>query len=514
MCLTAGFFAPGSVFMKFALFLITLSMLIAQPIWAAEVRNLTSGQIANKGFVQYDLVGKLGEREADVTVFLEIAGERYSADKLSLSGDYGRKVKIGIGKRFQWDFMKDFPAGFDGEIIWDVEASGGTVPASANKSLSGGGLADPTTGMESVEQLQKAEPKQAASANTRPRKGKKKGSAKSAANDKSQPQPADNRPPAETVPETPQRVPEQPVAKISDPTAFMLIEPATTLALHSKDILSVAFSSDGSRAASGDRDNTVIVWDARTWTPTATLKGHSNNVQALAFAGKGRQLASGANDQSVIIWDLAAQHSRRTFKTEKSVTSLSYSPGGTHLAIGSKSNETSILDVNSGGRTRTLRSDNDILTIAYSPNGKMLAGGGKEKSVRVWSLTGNGEARILEGHRNDISSLAFTPDGGYLVSGGDDKSIIIWNLATYSIHKMLEGHQDKVIAVAVTRDGRRLLSADSQRSEGTIIVWDLKSGSIIKRIRTNKKIRCISFSHDGSMALVGSDKSMLVYRLD
>jgi len=98
---------------------------------AAEVKNITSGQSGERGFVQYDLVGKLGEKEADVTVFLEIGGERYPAGKLSLSGDFGVKVKIGTGKRFYWDFLKDFPAGFDGEVSWDVEASGGAPAAVA-----------------------------------------------------------------------------------------------------------------------------------------------------------------------------------------------------------------------------------------------------------------------------------------------------------------------------------------------------------------------------------------------
>lgn len=290
--------------------------------------------------------------------------------------------------------------------------------------------------------------------------------------------------------------------------------PVKSLTQHSKDIESVTFSSDGTRAASGDRDNTVIVWDAHTWTPMATLKGHRNNVQALAFSPKGRQLASGAKDQSVIIWDLARQKPLRTIKTDKDVTSLAYNPAGTHLAIGVKSNEITIWDVASGTKSLTLKSGNDVLALAYSPNGKLLATAGKEKVVRLWNLAGSKEGRILEGHRDDITALAFTPDGGYLVSAGGDKSIIIWNVANGSLQKRLEGHQEKILALAVTRDGRRLISADNQRSGGTIIVWDLKNGSIVKRMVTQQKIEYMSLSPDGRHALVGSDKTLLVYSLD
>jgi len=120
--------------------------------YATEIKNLTSGQSGERGFVQYDLVGKLGVKEADVTVFAEIGGERYPAGKLSLTGDFGAKVKVGTGRRFYWDFLKDYPAGFDGEVTWDVEAVGAPLaaPASAPAVASGSGFTDPTTGMEFV----------------------------------------------------------------------------------------------------------------------------------------------------------------------------------------------------------------------------------------------------------------------------------------------------------------------------------------------------------------------------
>lgn len=91
--------------------------------YAVEVRNLRTGQDGKRAFVQYDLVGKPGEMLADVMVGLDISGERYASDRLSVSGDFGKNVKVGIGRRIYWDLLKDLPAGFDGEIGWDVEAS-------------------------------------------------------------------------------------------------------------------------------------------------------------------------------------------------------------------------------------------------------------------------------------------------------------------------------------------------------------------------------------------------------
>lgn len=110
---------------------------------AAEIRNLKTGQQGNHPFAMYDLVGKPGEMEAEVQVMIEVGGDKYTADKLTLRGDVGKGVKAGVGKRITWELLKDMPAGFDGEITWDVETAGPAV----GLMTAGSGFTDPNTGM-------------------------------------------------------------------------------------------------------------------------------------------------------------------------------------------------------------------------------------------------------------------------------------------------------------------------------------------------------------------------------
>lgn len=98
-----------------------LSVASASSLCAAEIRNLKTGQQENRAFAVYDLYGKPGERVADVKVVLEIGGERYSGEKLTLSGDFGKAVKIGTRKTIYWDVLKDMPTGFEGDLFWNVE---------------------------------------------------------------------------------------------------------------------------------------------------------------------------------------------------------------------------------------------------------------------------------------------------------------------------------------------------------------------------------------------------------
>jgi FKBP-type peptidyl-prolyl cis-trans isomerase FkpA len=91
---------------------------------AAEVKNLKVGQSGDNAVATYDLVGQGGELETEVTVTINIGGKIRTADKLSLTGDLGKGVKVGPGKKIIWQAKSDLPPGFDGELNWDVRAVG------------------------------------------------------------------------------------------------------------------------------------------------------------------------------------------------------------------------------------------------------------------------------------------------------------------------------------------------------------------------------------------------------
>jgi len=116
--------------------------------FAAEVRNLRTGQQGNQAFAVYDLYGKPGEKEADVRVIIEIGSDKFVGDKLALSGDFGKKVKIGIDKKIVWDVMKDMPAGYTGDVVWDVDVTG--VSSFNINASNPSGVTDSLTGIAFV----------------------------------------------------------------------------------------------------------------------------------------------------------------------------------------------------------------------------------------------------------------------------------------------------------------------------------------------------------------------------
>jgi WD40 repeat protein len=66
--------------------------------------------------------------------------------------------------------------------------------------------------------------------------------------------------------------------------------------------MSVAYSPDGQRIASGADDGTVKIWNAETGALISALSGHIDSVVSVAFSPDGRRLVSGSFDTTVKIW--------------------------------------------------------------------------------------------------------------------------------------------------------------------------------------------------------------------
>ena len=72
-----------------------------------------------------------------------------------------------------------------------------------------------------------------------------------------------------------------------------------TLRGHTRSVLCVAFSPDGTRLATASEDQTIKLWDSATGEEVLTLRGHAGVVSSVAFSPDGRQLASAGTDGTV-----------------------------------------------------------------------------------------------------------------------------------------------------------------------------------------------------------------------
>ncbi|WP_068820314.1 toll/interleukin-1 receptor domain-containing protein [Phormidesmis priestleyi] len=107
----------------------------------------------------------------------------------------------------------------------------------------------------------------------------------------------------------------------------------TRLPGNQRSVNSVAFSSDGSRLATGGEDGSIKLWD-KDGKAITTLPTNQRSVNSVAFSSDGSRLATGGSDGSTKLWDKDGKAITTLPTNQGSVYSMAFSPDGSRLATG------------------------------------------------------------------------------------------------------------------------------------------------------------------------------------
>ncbi|KIM72482.1 hypothetical protein PILCRDRAFT_803728, partial [Piloderma croceum F 1598] len=278
---------------------------------------------------------------------------------------------------------------------------------------------------------------------------------------------------------------------------------------HTETVCSVAFSPNGERIVSGSGDRTIRVWDA--WTGETVIGpfiGHTDWVRSVGFSPDGKRIVSGSDDRTIVVWD--AEASKTVAGPLRAhtdwVCSVAFSPDGKRIVSGSGDGTVIVWSSRTGEILATsLDPSGWIFSVAFSPDGELIVSGSDEMISIMDVETGDD----VNNHIGSIRSVALSPDGKYFVVGADDTTCRVCDLQTgNTVVGPFDGHIDCIRSVQFSPDGKRIVSGSD---DGTIRVWDCEIAEETCEGHTDM-VHSVAFSPDGKRIVSGPrDKTIMVW---
>ena len=259
--------------------------------------------------------------------------------------------------------------------------------------------------------------------------------------------------------------------------------------LNRKQVLALAFSSDGTRLASGSKDTTVRLWGTTSDNEPTVLQKHTGWPNVLAFSPDGKTLASGSTDKTVQLWNTDTGELLVTLTGHlNGINALAFSPDGITIASGSTDGTVQLWNTKTGEplTTRITGHTEWVKAVAFSKNSSTLAGVAFNGVITFWDVkTSQKTTRQITGHRDWFTTLAFSPDGTKLASVGAEGDVIFGFISSWRpdpLIRLTEASTGNEIATLMDRmnpsnltfspDGKTLAFSN----HGKIRLWNTETG--------------------------------------
>jgi NACHT domain- and WD repeat-containing protein len=254
-------------------------------------------------------------------------------------------------------------------------------------------------------------------------------------------------------------------------------------------VTSCSFSPDGSIIVSGTY-NMLHVWDGKKGFLLKEVACHHQRITACSFSPNGKYIVSASEKYTVhysekekikenghiVLWALE----NYSFLEKSNIQDISppllrgrfavFSPDGLNILTDSDLGYLSLINVGSGKEIKCFFFDHYLKACAFSPNGEQIVVCTDFNYAKPYELLlvnledSDGKEVVIGSHNAALTACAFSPDGKYVLSGSED---------------------------------------------GWVTVWDTQSKNKISEYCVEFAVKAVSWSHSGSILVVGDDKGGL-----
>lgn len=238
------------------------------------------------------------------------------------------------------------------------------------------------------------------------------------------------------------------------------------------------------------------------------LEGHTDSVYCVQFDE--HKIVTGSRDQTVRVWDA---------KTYRCVRMLGVPNGSSVTGRPSLQGETpgqpgrpTVVEVHDAGNMPfnplppAFRHAGSILCLQFDE--RIMVTGSSDKTCIIWDIKADwAPVCRLRSHTAGVLDVCF--DDKRIVSCSKDMSICAWDRKTGERIHVMTGHRGPVNAVQLRGD--LIVSASG---DGVAKLWNLASGLCIKEFASRDRgMACVDFSLDSRTVLAGGN-DQVIYQFD
>jgi WD40 repeat protein len=294
-----------------------------------------------------------------------------------------------------------------------------------------------------------------------------------------------------------------------------MAQPAERTIASESDVRTIVFEKDGSLSGLC-ADGKVRIWDAASGKLRKTV-APSQGERILALNSGS---AGSLSKSKLRLWDFSADSARDLTDAGRVRTMAVASDRKLFAATGpsfDRGSEETIRVWDEAGKQKFAAPAGlgGTSALAFSPGGDIVVASSYDTDVRAFS-TRNGELlKRIDQLKVAVFAMQFSPDGKYLATAGVDRTIYLWDTKTWQVAKQITGQPEMIRSLSFSPDGRYLITGGfselTNRHPVEIILWNVATGKMVKRMPAPNAVGSVAFSPDGvtmAAALGGKNVSL------
>lgn len=175
----------------------------------------------------------------------------------------------------------------------------------------------------------------------------------------------------------------------------------------------------------------INLWDTNRKRPISNLSWGADNITAVKFnMTETSVLASSGSDNSLILYDIRTDSPTQKVKTRMRNNALCWNPMEAYVLASANEDHNSYLwDIRKMDRTLNVYQDHvsAVMDVDFAPTGQEIVTGSYDKTIRIYGVRSGHSRDVYHTKRMQrVFITKFSMDSKYIFSGSDDGNVRLW----------------------------------------------------------------------------------------